>query len=149
LYFEDVVEQCGEAATKYYDTLFPFLLEACNYLYASVCQVVVYGIGICANIGGFKVNPMIGEELSRLNTVSGQPNAHDTSNIMAKNNVVYALGKNYQFHQDSIDASHVIIAWLNFFPIKGDLVEDKVVNEQLCSMVERSDTKFWDLAINF
>lgn len=139
--FDDVAEQCGEAATKYYDTFFSFLLDACNDPDAGVRQAAVYGIGICAEFGGFKVKPMIGEALSRLNTVTGQPNAHDTSNIMATDNAVSALGKICQFHQDSIDTSQVIPAWLSFLPIKGDLVEAKVVHEQLCSMVERSDTE--------
>ncbi|OIT34176.1 hypothetical protein A4A49_19071, partial [Nicotiana attenuata] len=30
-------------------------------------------------------------------------------------------------------------SWLNCLPIKADLVEAKLVHEQLCSMVERSD----------
>lgn len=137
--FDDVAEQCGEAASKYYDTFFPFLLEACNVADAAVRQAAVYGIGICAEFGGIKVKPMIGEALSRLNTVTSQPNAHDTSNIMVTDNAVSALGKICQFHQDCIDGSQVIPAWLNFLPIKGDLIEAKVVHEQLCSMVERSD----------
>lgn len=32
----------------------------------------------------------------------------------------------------------VVPAWLNCLPIKGDLIEAKVVHDQLCSMVERS-----------
>ncbi len=28
-------------------------------------------------------------------------------------------------------------AWLGYLPLKGDLVEAKIVHEQLCSMVER------------
>ncbi|XP_052110944.1 uncharacterized protein LOC127742404 isoform X2 [Arachis duranensis] len=31
----------------------------------------------------------------------------------------------------------VIPGWLNYLPIKGDLIEAKVVHDQLCSMVER------------
>ncbi|CAA2992452.1 malonyl-coenzyme:anthocyanin 5-O-glucoside-6 -O-malonyltransferase-like [Olea europaea subsp. europaea] len=33
----------------------------------------------------------------------------------------------------------VVPAWLSCLPIKGDLIEVKVVHEQLCTMVERSD----------
>ncbi|KAJ0798435.1 putative armadillo-like helical, importin beta family [Helianthus annuus] len=33
----------------------------------------------------------------------------------------------------------IIPAWLSCLPIKGDLIEAKVVHELLCSMVERSD----------
>jgi hypothetical protein len=31
----------------------------------------------------------------------------------------------------------VVPAWLGCLPLKGDLVEAKIVHEQLCSMVER------------
>ncbi|KAA3473332.1 importin-5-like [Gossypium australe] len=33
----------------------------------------------------------------------------------------------------------ILPAWLSCLPIKGDLIEAKIVHEQLCSMVERSD----------
>lgn len=35
------------------------------------------------------------------------------------------------------DFCQVVPAWLNCLPIKGDLIEAKVVHDQLCSMVER------------
>uniref|UniRef100_A0A0V0HC70 Putative ovule protein n=1 Tax=Solanum chacoense TaxID=4108 RepID=A0A0V0HC70_SOLCH len=58
---------------------------------------------------------------------------------MAYDNAVSALGKICNFHRDSIDSAQVIPAWLNYLPIKDDLIEAKVVHDQLCSMVERSD----------
>ncbi|KAH6554762.1 hypothetical protein KP509_1Z308500 [Ceratopteris richardii] len=33
----------------------------------------------------------------------------------------------------------VVPAWLSCLPIRNDLVEAKIVHDQLCSMVERSD----------
>ncbi|GLJ05429.1 hypothetical protein SUGI_0018100 [Cryptomeria japonica] len=137
--FDDVAEQCQEAAVKYYDTYLPFLLEACTDSNADVRQAAVYGIGVCAEFGGSKFKPLVGEALSRLNVVISQPNARDGENIMATDNAVSALGKICQFHRDSIDAVQVIPAWLSCLPIKGDLIEAKIVHEQLCSMVERSD----------
>ncbi|KAL4345112.1 hypothetical protein AHAS_Ahas11G0245800 [Arachis hypogaea] len=56
---------------------------------------------------------------------------------MAYDNAVSALGKICQSHRDSIDFAQVIPAWLNYLPIEGDLIEAKVVHDQLCSMVER------------
>jgi hypothetical protein len=35
----------------------------------------------------------------------------------------------------------VVPAWLGCLPLKGDLVEAKIVHEQLCSMVERQDAQ--------
>ncbi|KAG0492708.1 hypothetical protein HPP92_006106 [Vanilla planifolia] len=101
--FDDVAEQCQEAALKYYDNYLPFLLEACNDENSDVRQ---------------------------------QPD-----NVMAYDNAVSALGKICQFHRNSIDAAQIVPSWLSCLPIKGDLIEAKVVHEQLCSMVERSDSE--------
>ncbi|KAB2607538.1 importin-5-like [Pyrus ussuriensis x Pyrus communis] len=137
--FDEVAEQCRQAAVKYYDTFLPFLLEACNDENPDVRQAAVYGLGICSEFGGAIIKPLVGEALSRLNAVIQHPNAQQSENVMAYDNAVSALGKISQFHRDSIDAAQVIPAWLNCLPIKGDLVEAKVVHDQLCSMVERSD----------
>ncbi|KAJ7976391.1 importin-5-like [Quillaja saponaria] len=137
--FDDVVEHCHEAALKYYDSYLPFLLDACNDEYPDVRQAAVYGIGICAEFGGTVFKPLVGEALSRLDAVIRHPNAQHPDNIMAYDNAVSALGKICQFHRDSINATQVVPAWLSCLPIKGDLIEAKVVHDQLCLMVERSD----------
>ncbi|KAJ0941466.1 putative TOG domain, importin beta family [Helianthus annuus] len=137
--FDDVAEQCREAALKYYDTYLPFLLEACNDENPDVRQAAVYGLGVCAEYGGSAIKPLVGEALSRLNVVIRHPNALQPENVMAYDNAVSALGKICQFHRDSIDSAQIIPAWLSCLPIKGDLIEAKVVHELLCSMVERSD----------
>ncbi|XP_071699864.1 uncharacterized protein [Rutidosis leptorrhynchoides] len=138
--FDDVAEQCREAALKYYDTYIPFLLEACNDENPDVRQAAVYGLGVCAEYGGTVIKPLVGESLSRLNVVIRHPNALQPENVMAYDNAVSALGKICQFHRDSIDSTQIVPAWLSCLPIKGDLIEAKAVHELLCSMVERSDT---------
>ncbi|KAJ9695633.1 hypothetical protein PVL29_010892 [Vitis rotundifolia] len=137
--FDDVAEQCRESALKYYDTYLPFLLEACNDENPHVRQAAVYGIGVCAEFGGSAFKPLVGEALSRLDVVIRHSNARDSDNVMAYDNAVSALGKICQFHRDSIDAVQIVPAWLSCLPLKGDLIEAKVVHGQLCSMVERSD----------
>ncbi|MBA0568447.1 hypothetical protein Golob_005943 [Gossypium lobatum] len=139
--FDDVAEQCREAAIKYYDTYLPFILEACNDENPDVRQAAVYGLGVCTEFGGPVFKPLVGEALSRLNAVIRHPNALQPENVMAYDNAVSALGKICLFHRDSIDAAQIVPAWLNCLPIKGDLIEAKVVHEQLCSMVERSDSE--------
>ncbi|KAG5517746.1 hypothetical protein RHGRI_038206 [Rhododendron griersonianum] len=137
--FDDVAEQCHETALKYYDTFLPFLFEACNDENPDVRQAAVYGLGVCAEFGGSVFKPLVGEALSRLNVVIRDPNALQAENLMAYDNAVSALGKICQFHRDSIDSAQVVPAWLSCLPIKGDLIEAKVVHDQLCSMVEMSD----------
>ncbi|CAM8887011.1 unnamed protein product [Rhodiola kirilowii] len=138
--FDDVAEHCRESAHKYYDTYLPFLLEACNDENPDVRQAAVYGIGVCAEFGGSVFQPRVGEALSRLNVVISHPNALHSDNVMAYDNAVSALGKICQFYRSSINVAQVVPAWLSRLPIKNDLMEAKVVHEQLCAMVERSDT---------
>ncbi|VAH95341.1 unnamed protein product [Triticum turgidum subsp. durum] len=139
--FDDVAEHCREAAVRYYDTYLPSLLEACASENPDVRQAAVYGIGICAEFGGSAFRPHTGEALSRLYNVIKHPNALDLDNAMAYDNSVSALGKICQFHRDSIDASQVIPAWLSCLPLKNDLVEAKIVHEQMCAMLEKSDSE--------
>ncbi|GMH00102.1 hypothetical protein Nepgr_001941 [Nepenthes gracilis] len=139
--FDDVAEQCPETALKYYDTYLPFLLEACNDKNSDVRQAAVYGLGVCAEFGGSVFKPLVGEALSRLNVVIRDPNGLQSENVMAYDNAVSALGKICQFHRDRIDPVQIIPAWLSCLPIKGDLIEAKVVHDQLCTMVERSDSE--------
>uniref|UniRef100_A0A1J3DTI8 Importin-5 n=1 Tax=Noccaea caerulescens TaxID=107243 RepID=A0A1J3DTI8_NOCCA len=137
--FDDVAEQCRDAAFKYYDTYLPFVLEACNDESPEVRQAAVYGLGVCAEFGGSVFKPLVGEALSRLNVVIQQPNARQSENAMAYDNAVSAVGKICQFHRDSINSSQVLPAWLNCLPLSNDVIEAKVVHDQLCSMVERQD----------
>ncbi|KAG2300104.1 hypothetical protein Bca52824_036576 [Brassica carinata] len=147
--FDDVAEQCRDAplskdvhslnlCTLYYDTYLPFVLEACNDESPEVRQAAVYGLGVCAEFGDL-FSSLLLEALSRLNVVIQQPNARQSENAMAYDNAVSAVGKICQFHRDSIDASQVLPAWLNCLPLSNDVIEAKVVHEQLCSMVERQD----------
>lgn len=137
--FDDVAEHCQEAALKYYNTYLPSLLEACKDENSDVRQAAVYGIGVCAEFGGAVFRPLVGEALSRLDVIIRHPNAQHSDNVMVYDNAVSALGKICQFHRDCVDASQIIPAWLSCLPIKSDLIEAKVVHDQLCSMVERSD----------
>ncbi|CAN8252385.1 unnamed protein product [Cochlearia groenlandica] len=139
--FDEVVEQCSDAALKYYDMYLPLVLEACSDESPEVRQAAVYGLGVCAEFGGSVFKPLVGEALSRLNVVIQHPNARQSENAMAYDSAVSALGKICQFHRDSIDLSQVLPAWLNCLPISNDVIEAKVVHEQLCSMVERQDVE--------
>ncbi|XP_021910988.1 importin-5-like [Carica papaya] len=113
--FDDVAEQCREAALKYYETYLPFVLEACNDENPDVRQAAVYGLGVCAEFGGSVFKPLVGEALSRLNVVIRNPNAQQPENVMAYDNAVSALGKICQFHRDRIDSAQVLKYFLLIF----------------------------------
>ncbi|KAL1823075.1 hypothetical protein ACET3Z_009853 [Daucus carota] len=137
--FDDIAEECREAAFKYYNHYLPFLLEACNDKSPDVRQAAVYGVGVCAEFGGSAFSNYVGEALSRLDVVIGHPNKLDSDNIMAYDNAVSALGKICRFQRDKLNAAQIVPSWLSCLPLRGDLIEAKLVHDQLCSMVERSD----------
>ncbi|XP_075078379.1 uncharacterized protein LOC107817027 isoform X4 [Nicotiana tabacum] len=139
LIFDSLVEECPEAALKYYDVCLPLVLEASNDEDPNVRQNALYGLGLWAEYGPSFFKPFVGEALSRIYVVLTHLKARELENESAYDNAVSALSKIYQFHGESIDSAQVIPSWLNCLPIKADLVEAKLVHEQLCSMVERSD----------
>ncbi|XP_070044216.1 uncharacterized protein [Nicotiana tomentosiformis] len=137
LIFDSLVEECPEAALKYYDVCLPLVLEASNDEDPNVRQNALYGLGLWAEYGPSFFKPFVGEALSRIYVVLTHLKARELENESAYDNAVSALSKIYQFHGESIDSAQVIPSWLNCLPIKADLVEAKLVHEQLCSMVER------------
>nr|XP_009770142.1 PREDICTED: importin-5-like isoform X4 [Nicotiana sylvestris] len=139
LIFDSLVKECPEAALKYYDVCLPLVLETSNDEHPNVRQNALYGLGLWAEYGQSFFKPFVGEALSRIYVVLTHLKARELENESAYDNAVSALGKIYQFHGESIDLAQVIPSWLNCLPIKADLVEAKLVHEQLCSMVERSD----------
>ncbi|XP_009594485.1 uncharacterized protein [Nicotiana tomentosiformis] len=137
--FDILVVYCGEAALKYYNIYLPFLLDSSDDENPVVRQNALYGLGLCAEHGGSVFKPFVGEALSRINVVITHLPDREPENLSAYYNAAFALGKICQFHQESIDSTQIIPAWLNCLPIKEDTVKAKVVHKQLCSMVERSD----------
>ncbi|CAJ1922046.1 unnamed protein product, partial [Sphenostylis stenocarpa] len=137
--FDEVGDCLGTLIKTFRISFLPFFDELSSYI--TPMFAAVYGVGVCAEFGGSVFKPLVGEALSRLDAVIRHPNAQHPDNVMAYDNAVSALGKICQFHRDSINATQVVPAWLSCLPIKGDLIEAKVVHDQLCSMVERSDTE--------
>ncbi|KAJ3697766.1 hypothetical protein LUZ61_001471 [Rhynchospora tenuis] len=138
--FVDLADQCGDAALKYYDAYLPVLLDACNNNDFNLRQSALFGVGICAKYGGSKFKPYCSEALSKIYNVIQRQNALAPDHVLAYDNAVSALGKLCQFHGDRIKAK-AVATWLNCLPIRHDIGEAKVVHEQLCSMVERSDRR--------
>ncbi|KAM3217882.1 hypothetical protein P3L10_022411 [Capsicum annuum] len=126
---------------RYFDTYLPFLLDWSNDENPRVRKNALYGLRICAEKGGSIFKPFVGEALSRINVVITHFNAREPENVEAYDNAVSALGKICQFHRATIDSAQIIPTWLNCLPIKDDVYEAKAVLNQLCSMVERSDTE--------
>ncbi|XP_059451308.1 uncharacterized protein LOC132182124 [Corylus avellana] len=135
-----VIQQCQEAAHKYYDTYLPFLLKVCDDENSDVKQEAAHGIGVCAEFAQSKFKNIAEVAVVSLNSVISHSNPLLSSeNRKTYDTAVLALGKICKFHRESINAPQVVPTWLGYLPIEDDPTEAKVVHEELCSMVERSD----------
>ncbi|CAL0308950.1 unnamed protein product [Lupinus luteus] len=75
--------------------------------------------------------------LSELSILIQAQNHSLTTNAKVHDIAVSALGRICEFHRDSIDGSRIVPSWLSLLPLKEDLIEAKVMHEQLCLMVSR------------
>ena len=57
---------------------------------------------------------------------------------------VSALGKVCQFYPELPNVPDAVALWLNYLPLKSDLEEAVVVNEQLCVLLETYECKATD-----
>ncbi|XP_062153185.1 uncharacterized protein LOC133861411 isoform X2 [Alnus glutinosa] len=134
-----VIQHCHEAAHKYFDSYLPLLLKACDDENYDVKQEAANGIGVCAEYAQSNFKTIAEAAVVSLNSVIRHSDALSSENRKAYDIAVSALGKICKFHRESINAPEVVPTWLSYLPIKDDSTEAKVVHEQLCSMVERSD----------
>ncbi|OIT34177.1 hypothetical protein A4A49_19073 [Nicotiana attenuata] len=105
LIFNSLVEECPEAALKYYDVCLPLVLEASSDEHPNVRQNALYGLGLWAEYGPSFFKLFVGEALSRIYVVLTHLKARELENESAYDNAVSALGKIYQFHGESIDSA--------------------------------------------
>ncbi|XP_054794790.1 uncharacterized protein LOC129300270 isoform X2 [Prosopis cineraria] len=134
-----VAERCATMALEYYVNYLPILLEACSDENSEVKEEATRGIRILAESGSLQFKPFINGILSKLSILMQHPNQPLLENAKANDIAVSALGRICICHRDSIDASKLVPVWLSLLPLKNDLSEAKIMHEQLCLMVSRSD----------
>ncbi|XP_027335605.1 uncharacterized protein LOC113849710 [Abrus precatorius] len=137
--FNVVAQRCHEVAQKYCANYLPFLLEACNDKDSEIKEEAARGIRICAEFGTPQLKPFVNRILAELSILMKDPNRSLSENAKAHDIAVSALGRICEFHRECIDGSKIVPAWLSFLPLKNDLIEAKVMHEQLCLMVARLD----------
>lgn len=137
--FDDMVENLGETAARYYPQFLPVVLEACSSSQPDIRQAALYGIGVCAEHGAASFRPYVGEALRCLMSAVGAGDARSPDNEMATDNAVAALGKLIEFQRPAFDAAQMAPTWLAYLPLRNDLVEAELVHARLTAMLERSD----------
>ncbi|RDX95121.1 sal3, partial [Mucuna pruriens] len=135
-----VAQRCQEVAHKLYCAIYlPILLKACKDRNSDIKEEAARGIRICAELGTPQLKPFVNRILSILNDLMNDPNRSLSENARAHDVAVSALGRICEFYRECIDGSEMVPTWLSFLPLKNDLIEAKVMHDQLCLMVARLD----------
>ncbi|KAJ7964440.1 importin-5-like [Quillaja saponaria] len=117
--FNYFVQQCKEAANRYYDIYMPILMQACTDDSPYVRKEAAKGISLCAVVGRSKFEAIADVAAGCLECVIRHPNASSSEGAMAHDAAVSALGKIMEYQYDSINAyeeilrgAKPIICWL-------------------------------------
>ncbi|KAF1881903.1 hypothetical protein Lal_00038545 [Lupinus albus] len=137
--FNLVAQQCHEIGHRHCANYLPILLEACNDKNSEIKEEAIRGIRFYAEFGTPQFKPFVNRILSELSILIQAQNHSLTRNAKEYDIAVSALGRICEFHRDSIDGSRIVPFWLSLLPLKDDLIEAKVMHEQLCLMVSRLD----------
>ncbi|KAL2333194.1 hypothetical protein Fmac_014407 [Flemingia macrophylla] len=134
-----VAQRCHEVVHKYCVIFLPTLLEACNDKNSEIKEEAARGIRIFAEFGTPQLKPFVNRILSELSVLLNHSNQSLPENAKAHDIAVSALGRICEVHRECIDGSKMVPAWLSFLPLTNDLIEAKLMHEQLCLMVSRLD----------
>ncbi|KAL4452685.1 hypothetical protein ABPG75_008347 [Micractinium tetrahymenae] len=137
---DDVLEHSPAGAAKYAGQVLPLLLSGCADRDANVRQCSVYGLGCAAQHRGEGFAPHAQAAVAAILSLINSPDARSDDNEMCFDNAVSALGKVLEHQPAAIDGAAGGL-YLQQLPIKGDLVEAKVVHKQLLGFIQRSDPR--------
>ena len=144
----DMVDSCpGTAAASVEQIIPPMLSYAAMERPATVRTAAAYGLGVCAARLGPAVAPFCSDIVTKLVGLVNHPDSRIDDNEDATDNVVSALGKICLHQSQSVDVSTLFPVWLAYLPLKADLEEAAVCNEQLCTLLDRHALANFDMEI--
>ncbi|KAJ2693743.1 importin subunit beta-3, partial [Coemansia spiralis] len=136
--FDDLVEFTGPASAPYAaDFLEPLTAALRDTAASDLRQAAAYGVGVMAQFGGDAYADYVaGTALPALLAAIARPDARDTDNVFATENMVSAVAKVLRFCSAKVaDPRAVLQAWFRALPISNDEDEVPFVYEYLVSVV--------------
>eukprot|EP01129_Flabellula_baltica_P010448 TRINITY_DN4416_c0_g1_i1.p1 TRINITY_DN4416_c0_g1~~TRINITY_DN4416_c0_g1_i1.p1 ORF type:complete len:1060 (+),score=269.92 TRINITY_DN4416_c0_g1_i1:50-3181(+) len=137
-FFDDLVENYQEQAFGLFEHFVPHLLQHYKSTHPGLRQSCTYGLGVLIERGGNLVSPhlkpimdclfdVIGEEPESKSLASGRDNAISslTKALVSRGNElgneIYEIGK----------------YWLSVLPLEYDIIEGRIVHNELCDLIEK------------
>jgi len=140
--FDDLIEHGGPDSVQYFNDVVPVLLKgSADVEDSSMRQCCVYGLGVCAAVGGAMFAPAVPAALLALQACVSHKDANKGDNRAATDNAVSAVGKIAEYCSMACNPSDVLGQWLHFLPLKSDREEARIVHEQLCRLLEGESTR--------
>ena len=134
----DMVDNCPSTATASIEQIIPPMLSyATMERPATVRTAAAYGLGVCAAQLGPAMAPFCCDIVAKLVGLVNHPESRVDDNEDATDNVVSALGKICLHQSQFVDVSTLFPIWLAYLPLKADLEEAAVCNDQLCTLLDR------------
>jgi hypothetical protein len=136
--FDDIVEYTHEQSWPLFNLFVPFMLEYVLDPHPGVRQASTYGLGVCAQHGGNIFKPMVKPTLEVLQKLIESPGSRNNERVTPPTeNAVSSVGKIIQFQSDMITERlpELMDKWVSWLPIEIDVIEAKVVHQQLCDFI--------------
>jgi len=137
--FDDIVEYTAEQSYPLFNHFVPLMLEYATDPHPGVRQASCYGLGVCAQNGGVIFKPLVPKTLEILIQVINQPGSReDEKSAPPTENAISSVGKIIQYQGDVLAGklAQLVETWLGWLPIEVDVIEAKVVHNQLCHFIK-------------
>jgi hypothetical protein len=137
--FDDLIEYLGEQSYPLCGHFIPLMLDYSLDPHPGVRQAACYGLGICAQNGGTVIKPHIPQILEILLKAINEPNARtDEKMIPPTENAISSIGRIIQYQPDVLadKLPQLVDFWVSLLPIEVDIVEAKLVHQQLCHFIK-------------
>jgi hypothetical protein len=131
----DYVENGQGHGVQYYNMIVPALLSFSQSENPEVRQAAVYGLGACGQFGGEHYRTAIPDSIQALVKAITRPESRNDESLAATANAVSALFKFIQYRSDNINANELLPIFLESLPVGGDVIEAKIVHENLIKLV--------------
>jgi len=141
--FDDIVEYTLEKSHFLFNDFVPLMFQYALDPHPGVRQAACYGLGVCAQNGGVSFKPLIPKTLEVLLLVINAPKSRDSEKSASPTeNAISSIGKIIQHRPDTLgdQLPSLVSAWVSWLPLEVDIIEAKIVHNQLCHFIKTMNT---------
>eukprot|EP01123_Difflugia_compressa_P007967 TRINITY_DN225_c0_g1_i1.p1 TRINITY_DN225_c0_g1~~TRINITY_DN225_c0_g1_i1.p1 ORF type:complete len:1096 (-),score=260.74 TRINITY_DN225_c0_g1_i1:411-3698(-) len=137
--FDDLVDYIPEQSYSFFNNFVILMLQYATDSHPGVRQAACYGLGACAKNGGTLFKPMVLQTLDvLLKVITAHGSRDDEKTAPPTENAISSIGKIIQYQSDVVSDKlpMLVDAWVSWLPIEVDVIEAKVVHQQLCEFIK-------------